>query len=443
MLHAISHKFKPVELLRFALPSIFMMLFLSLYTIIDGFYIAHYVGTDAFAAVSLAYPYSAVIFSIAFMFGTGGSASVANLLGEGKKLEACQAFSLIVLVTMLSIGIIGIASYVFIDQLIPFLGASIELLPDVKIYLSLLILSSVPAALQVIFISFFVTASKPNLGLIFTVIAGISNIALDYIFIVKLNFGVKGAALATGLAYCIPAVGGIVFFIRRENGLSFSKPKLNLAELKSSCSNGSSEMINNLSSCIITFIFNITMMGYAGSSGVAAISVVLYCEFLYTAIFIGFSVGVAPIFSYHYGARNTVYFNKLLHTCLLFIGIAAILMFIATYFSSESITSMFAKSGSKVFDLTSTGLKIFSFSVLFSGINIFASATLTATTKGKPSAIISIARTLVFIIVGLYLFIYLFDITGVWLSIPFAETITIVIVIYYYYHFKRNSKYIK
>ena len=431
MTHNISHKFKVFELLRFALPSIIMVIFLSIYTIIDGLFIVHYIGTNTFAAANMSYPVCAIVFSIALMLGTGGSATVANLMGKGKKLEARQFFTFIFLITLVVIGLYCIIGSIFLDRVVTLLGANDVLYRDLKNYLRIELFFLLPAAIQSLFICFFVTASRPKLGLFYTFLAGASNIILDYVFIVLLKMGVEGAALATGISYCIPAVGGIYYFTKYNSELCFARPRFRLDILKDSCFNGSSEMTNNLSSCVITYIFNITIMRYAGADGVAAITVILYCQFLLTSIFIGYSIGVAPIISYHCGAKNTIYFKHLIRICVILTSIASVLLFAVTFFSAEAITSLFVKPGTTVFNLAFTGLEIFSFSIIFTGLNIFYSAALTAVTKGKESAIISLSRSIILIIIGMYIFEYFFKTKSIWLSIPFAETGTILITIYY------------
>ena len=431
MTHSISHQFKIFDLLRFALPSIIMMMFLSAYTITDGLFIVHYAGTNSFAAANMSYPVCALVFSIALMLGTGGSATIANLLGQGKKLEARQSFTFIFLVTLVIIGLFTLIGLLFLNHIVHLLGANEALYNDLKNYLRIMLIFSIPAAVQSLFICFFVTASRPKLGLFYTIIAGLSNIIFDYIFIVLLNMGVEGAALATGISYCIPTIGGTFFFLKHSRGLCFARPRLRLGILKSSCLNGTSEMTNNLSGCIITFLFNITVIKYAGADGVAAISIILYCQFLLTSLFVGYSVGVAPIISYHYGSKNTLYFKHLINICIFLICISSITLFLFTFSTAETLTALFVKPGTTVFNLALTGLKIFSFSIIFSGANIFTSAALTAITKGKESAIISLSRSIVLIIVGMYIFEYYFKSTGIWLSLPFAETGTIIITIYY------------
>ncbi len=441
MKRAISHRFSRVELLKFAFPSVIMMIFLSIYTIVDGIFLAKVAGTDSFAAVNITYPFTTAIFSLALMFGTGGSAVIAIMLGQKRKLEARQCFSFIVLTLIITVGIICILSYIFIDRLISLLGADTILFPLAHSYLRIIIIFTVPAALQSLFVSFFVTASRPRLGLFYTLAAGFTNVLLDFIFVVLLKLGIEGAALATGIAYCIPAVGGIIFFLKHNRGLCFARPRLRLDILRNCCSNGLSEMMNNLSACIVTLIFNLTMLKYIGSSGIAAIAVILYCEFLFTAVFIGYAIGITPIISYHYGAENSTYFRKLLNICLQVIIITSLLLFLITYCSASWITALFAKENSNTFKLAYDGLRIFSFSIIFSGINIFTSAALTAVARGRASTLISLSRSLILVIIGMYIFIHILQTASnaIWLSLPFSEILTGIITIYYFHKLKKHT----
>ncbi|MEA4986896.1 MAG: MATE family efflux transporter [Anaerovorax sp.] len=438
----ISKEFKFIQLLQFAAPSIIMMVFLSLYTIVDGFFVSHYVGTDALSSVNITYPFSSIFVALGVMFATGGSAVVATRLGEKKIKDANNSFSLIVLFCSCISILLIIPALVWIEPLVKVLGAEGNLIPLCMKYLFIQVLFSPIAILQILFQNFFVTAGKPSFGLILTVIAGLCNMLFDFVFLGMMHIGIEGAAYASAIGYCIPALGGILFFIKNKQGLHFIKPNWNKTVLIKSSLNGSSEMVTNLSVSVTTFLFNVLTMKYLGPDGVAAITVILYCQFLMTSLFMGFSIGVAPVISYHYGAENLLYLKKLKHMCWKFVIFSSFFVFVFSLSCTELIAALFSDQSSDVYSLICRGMSIFSVSFLFAGINIFASAMFTAISDGKTSAMISFSRTFLFIIVGFTIMIQLFHVDGIWLSMPFAEFVTLLLVIWLLYRrevfFKRD-----
>lgn len=426
----IAKEFKTASLLSFTLPSIIMMIFMSLYTIVDGFFVSRFVGTDALSAVNLVYPVISVVVAIGIMFSAGGNAVVAIKLGEGKPQKAKQDFSLITLAAIIICTAFSIICLIFIEPLVHLLGADDNLTQLCITYLTPLIIFAPMSALQILFQSFFVTAGKPSLGLTFTITAGICNMVFDYIFIVTMNMGIVGAAYATVMGYMVPSIGGLIFFMhQKKDSLCFVPPAFNTKTLLHSCANGSSEMVTNLSISVTTLLFNIVMMKLAGSYGVAAITIVLYSQFLMTSLFMGFSIGVAPVISYHFGAGNKVYLKRLYRICIGFVLISSVVIFITAFLSSNLIAGVFAPAGSAVAVLAAEGLKYFSSSFLFAGINIFASALFTALLDGKTSAVISFLRTFFFTILGILILSRIWEVKGVWLAIPFAEVTTFIAVI--------------
>ncbi len=434
----ISREFKFAELLRFALPSIIMMMFLSLYTIVDGFFVSRFVGTDALSSVNITYPFSSISIALGVMFATGGSAVTAIRMGEKRMEEANKAFSLIVFFCFILSILIAIPALLWMEPLVKVLGAEGELIPLGVKYLTVLVWFSPVSILQILFQTFFVTAGKPMIGLSLTIAAGIANMILDYVFLGIVGMGIEGAAYATAIGYCIPAVGGIFFFIRNKAGLCFVKPKWNKMVLAQSSLNGSSEMVTNLSVSVTTFLFNVLTMKYFGPDGVAAITVLLYCQFLMTSLFMGFSMGVAPVISYHYGATNEFYLRKLKKICWSFVIASSFLVFAVSLSCAEWIAALFSSPDSGAYLLICRGMRIFSFSFLFAGVNIFASAMFTALSDGKTSALISFSRTFFFIILGFVLMIWLFHADGIWLSIPFAELLSAFFVGWILYRGKRK-----
>lgn len=437
MKKTISAEFTFIKLLKFTLPSMIMMIFLSLYTIVDGFFVARFVGTNALSAINIVYPLISLFVAIGIMFSAGGSAFVAKKLGENKKDEASKDFSLIILSGFIFSVILSVISIIFIDPIIITLGANEEIFKYCKDYLIILLIFAPLSVLQMEFEYFFITAGKPGISLLLGIFAGLTNMILDYIFIVPLNMGIAGAAYATAASYCIPAIGGLIYFSRKSGWLYFSSFKFNLNVILKSASNGSSEMVSNLAASVITFIFNILMMKFAGPDGVAAITVILYIQFVMTALYLGFSRGVTPIISYNLGMRNFIYMRKLLKMCWIFIFISSVSVFIFAEAMSHFTAAIFASGNESVFKLTKQGMNIFSISFLFAGINIFASALFTALSDGKNSAIISFARTFIFTIAGIFIMTHFFGILGIWLSVPIAEALTIILSVFL------MSKYLK
>lgn len=440
MSNVLSKEFNFKELLKFSFPSIMMMMFMSLYTIVDGFFVSRFVGAEALSAVNIVYPLINVVIAVGLMFATGGSAIVALQMGEGKRDIAKANFTLITSAAVVIAVAISVISIVSLDSVVSFLGATGSLVPLCKEYLVILMIFAPVSILQLLFQSFFVTAGRPHLGLGLTVAGGLFNMAFDYILIVPMNMGIAGAAYATAASYFIPAIGGLVFFIRNKSGLSFSRPVLRWKILWASCLNGSSEMVTNLSGSATTFLFNILMMKYAGADGVAAITAVLYSQFLMSSLFLGFSIGVAPIISYHYGAGNKAFLKKTFKRCAIFIGVVSFIIFGVSFGGSGLIAGIFFPSGLAVHTLAVQGLRIFSVSFLFAGINIFASALFTALGNGKISAAISFSRTFLFTLVGILGLSYLFKVNGLWIAIPFAELCTVAVVFLFFKELKRVVK---
>ena len=429
MNNSLAKEFDLKSLLRFSAPSIAMMVFTSLYTIVDGIFVSNLVGTDALSAINICYPLLSLFYAISIMFSTGGCAVVSIQLGEGNSKKANRLFAFITLSALVVTAALAVVSFIFLEPLLTFLGCSETLMPLCKSYLSVLLVFSPVLTLQILFQSFFVAAGKPALGLILTVSAGISNMILDYVFMAHFNSGISGAALATAAGYFIPAIGGVIFFFKNRNGLCFSLPQADFKSLFKSCTNGSSEMVTNLSTSITTMLFNITMMKHLGNDGVAAITAVLYSQFLLTALYLGFSVGVAPILSYHYGAGNCAYLNKLKRICYKFVLATSVLSFVLAFSMSNPLASLFSENNQNVHELIKHGMMLFSVGFIFSGFNIFTSAFFTALSDGLTSAIVSFSRTFLFIIAGLYLMMAILGIDGLWLSIPFAELCAFIISI--------------
>lgn len=426
MNNAISRDFGFFSLLRFAFPTVVMMIFMSLYTIVDGVFVARFVGTDALSSVNLVYPVISVVVALAVMFGTGGSAVVARQMGEGSHREAKESFTTIVL-TAVGCGVaVSVLGLLFLEPLVRLLGAEGALVPLCKDYLRILLLFAPASVLQMLYQCFFVTAGKPGLGLGLTVGAGLANMVLDYVFIVPLNLGISGAALATAAGYLLPAVTGTVFFFGKRHALSFVRPRMRGRMLLESCTNGSSEMVTNLSGSVVTLLFNLSMMRLVGPDGVASITIVLYAQFLMTALFMGYSMGVAPVVSFNYGCGNRERLKKVYRISLITVITCSFLVFLTALLTAPPLAALFAAGNQAVDELAKQGLRLFAVSFLFAGLNIFASALFTALSNGKISAAISFLRTFVFIISGILLLPLALGVNGIWLAVPAAEVLTMI-----------------
>ena len=422
--NALDRDFTLAGLLRFALPTVIMMIVVSLYTIVDGILISRLVGENALAAANVAYPALSVTLAVGIMLGTGGSAVVARRMGMGDMEGARRDFTFLTAVAVgLGVGFLLLGAF-GAEWLARLLGASPALMEDTVTYLRIQLLFTPAAMLQLVFQSFFVTAGRPSLGLALSVTAGISNAALDALLMGPLQMGIAGAAFGTVSGYLIPAVVGLLFFTFRREGLRFAMPRPDLRMLGRTCFNGSSEMVTNLSTAVTTFAFNAIMMARLGEQGVAAITIVLYAQFLLTALYLGFSMGVAPVFSFQWGAERFDRLRRDFRHCLGFILVSSAAVLGVALALSAPIVGVFSPKGSAVYDIALGGFRLFSPAYLFAGVNIFASAFFTALSDGRTSALISFARTFGFLLAGLLLLPLVLDVTGVWLAVPVAEALS-------------------
>lgn len=436
MENSISQKFTFTSLIKFTIPSIVMMMFMSLYTIVDGVFVSRFVGTDALSSVNIVYPFINVVIAFGVMLGSGSSAVIAKKLGEGKDKEAKENFTLIILVGFILGIIIALIGYLFSDNILKILGTNDKLYMYCVDYFKASLIF-VPAFIISLCFNFLaITAGKPDIGLILTLMGGFANIILDYVFIVPLDMGIKGAALATGMGVLIPSVIGIIYFIPKRGSLHFVKPKFDIEAIIKSCSNGSSEMVTNLSSGVTTMLFNLVMMKHLGSDGVAAITIVLYGQFLINSAYIGFSSGVAPVISYNYGNDDKEGLRNIIKYSFIFISISSIILVIVALFGAKNIVGVFADKGSNVYEIGYVGFTLFSTCFLFTGINIFTSAKFTAFSNGRVSATISFLRTFVFTASGIIILPKIIGINGVWLAVTVAEILTIIISLYFVNKYK-------
>lgn len=440
--NSISKDFGVISLLTFAMPTIIMMIFMSLYTMVDGAFVSQFVGSRALSAVNIVYPVISIIVALGIMFATGGSALIAKKLGENNAKGAREDFSFL-LISGIIIGLfMAIFCYALREPILKFLGATESIYEYCYDYLVFLVPFFPFAMLQMLFQYFFVTAGKPGLGMFVTILGGIANIILDYIFIVPMAMGIKGAAIATGIGYSIPAIYGLIyFFFNKNNSLYITPFKFSVNTLLESSMNGSSEMVTHLSTAITTYLFNIISLKYLGVDGVAAITIILYSQFLLTALYLGYSSGVAPIISYNYGFQNHKRLKKVYKISIIFILIGSISTFFLASTFSQPIIKLFVHDQQEVLILAQNGFDLFSIAYLFMGINIFASALFTALSNGKVSAIISFLRTFAFIIPAIIILPKFIGSSGIWLSVPVAEASGILFSIMYLIKHKKEYQY--
>lgn len=424
----LSEHFNYKKLLRFTLPSIIMMIFTSIYGVVDGFFVSNFVGKTPFAAVNFIMPFLMILGSIGFMFGTGGSALISKTMGEGDKERAKRLFSLFIYISAGCGIVIAVLGFIFIRPIAGLLGAEGTMLDDCVTY-GRIILAALPAyMLQYEFQSFFVTAEKPQLGLAVTIAAGMTNMVLDALFVAVFSWGLPGAAAATAISQCVGGLLSLIYFVRPNSSLlRLTKTKYDGGALLKACTNGASELMSNISMSIVSMLYNVQLIKYAGEDGVAAYGVLMYVNMIFLAAFIGYSVGTAPIIGYNYGAGNHDELKNLLKRSLKIIGTFSVVMVIAAEVLARPLTVIFVGYDQGLLELTLRGFIIYSFSFLFSGIAIFGSSFFTALNDGLISALISFLRTLLFQVAAVLIFPLILGIDGIWISIVAAELMAAVV----------------
>ena len=427
----LSEHFTYKKIFRFALPSIVMMVFTSIYGVVDGTFVSNFVGKTPFAAVNLVWPFLMILGAFGFMIGTGGSALVAKTLGENKKEDANRYFTmLITLVVILGI-LLTIFGLIVVRPLSHALGAWGQMLEDCVTYGRTLMIFNTAFMLQSVFQSLFITAEKPRLGLIMTVAAGLTNMVLDALFIAVFKWGLVGAALASGLSQCIGGILPLIYFLSSKNDtpLKFVKTKLEGKILLKACANGVSELMTTVSSSLVSMLYNFQLMRLAGQNGIAAYGAVMYVEFAFIAVFIGYSIGTAPIVSYHYGSENHNEVKNMLQKSFKIMSVLGITMMVLAQILASPLAKVFVGYDKKLFDMTVHGFRLFSFYFILAGINIYASSFFTALNNGMISAIISFSRTLGFETLAVIILPIFLQLDGVWLAITVAEICAFVISI--------------
>ena len=430
----LSDHFTYGKLIRFTIPSIAMMIFTSIYSVVDGFFVSNFVGKTPFAAVNLIMPFLMIVSTVGFMFGTGGTALVAKTFGEGDEKRATQLFSLFAYTVFILGIILAVVSFIFMRPIASLLGAEGELLENCVTY-GRIILCALPFyVLQLLFQSFFVTAEKPQLGLIVTVCAGATNMVLDAVLVMLLpqEYKLAGAAIATAASQTVGGVFPLIYFSRKNSStLSLGKTMFDGKAIGKACVNGSSEFMSNVSMSIVGMLYNMQLMNYAGENGVAAYGVMMYVSMIFSGSFIGYSIGTAPVIGYHDGARNCDELKSILRKSLTLIGSFAVLMVVLSELSAVPLAKIFVGYDAELMELTVSGFRIFTISFLLMGFSIFGSGFFTALNDGLTSALISFLRTLVFQIASVLLLPLILGIDGIWWSIVVAELTAVVLTTFF------------
>lgn len=436
----LSDHFTRKRLLRFSLPSIVMMVFTSIYGVVDGYFVSNYTGKTPFAAVNLIMPFLMILGGVGFMFGTGGGALIAKTMGEGKAEKADKLFSMTVFASILCGLVLTAVGLLFLRPFARLMGAEGELLENSLLYGTINLIALPFYILQYEFQCLFATAEKPKLGLYVTVASGVANMVLDWLLVAVLPFGLAGAAAATATSQFIGGVFPLIYFARKNSSrLHLTRCRLELRPLGRICANGSSELMGNISMSLVNMLYNVQLMQYVGEDGIAAYGVLMYVSMIFQAIFIGYSVGTAPIVSYHYGAQNREELKSLLRKAIFIVAIAALCMFAAGELLAAPLSRLFVAYDEELLQMTTHAFAIFSFSFLFSGFVINGSSFFTALNDGLTSALISFLRTLVFQVAAVLLFALLWGLDGIWFSIVAAEIMAVLATIFFL--LKKQKKY--
>lgn len=439
----LSDHFTYKKLLRFCISPIIMMVFISIYGVVDGLFVSNFVGKTPFAAINLVMPFIMILGGFGFMIGTGGSALVAKTLGEGEKEKANGYFTMMVKFTALCGIVLSIIGIAFIRPISYLLGASEAMIDDCVTYGSTLLIFNTSFMLQNVFQTFLTTAEKPKLGLFTTAAAGITNMTLDALFIAVFKWGVTGAALATGLSECVGGILPLIYFLRPNSSLlRLTKSGINIKMLLKACANGSSELMSNISTSLVSIVYNYQLMRFAGENGVAAYGVLMYVQFIFIAVFIGYTIGTAPVTSYHYGAQNHSELKSILRKSItLMITFGSVMMLLAQLFASP-LAQIFVGYDAELFEMTKHAFRLFAFSFILAGINIYTSSLFTALNNGLISASISFLRTLVFQLLSVLILPIFFGLDGIWWAITVAEVLACVISVSFIFAKRKKYHYI-
>lgn len=439
----LSEHFSYKKLAKFTLPTIAMMIFTSIYGVVDGLFVSNVVGSQAFAGVNLIMPVIMMIGSIGFMVGTGGSALVSKTIGEERTELAKKIFSMLIyflVVVSIALSILGV---IFIRPIAQLLGAKGEMVDICCLYGTTLIIALPFFMLQNCFQSFWVVAEKPTMGLMVSIISGVTNMVLDFLFIYVFGMGVFGAAFATSISQVVGATIPLVYFIRKnKTPLKLVKTKLELKPILRTCTNGSSEMVTNISISLVSMLYNLQLVKYAGYDGVVAYGIIMYVGFIFSGTYIGYSIGVAPVIGYHYGANNIKELKSLFKKSLILIISVSVVLTGCAELLSEILAGIFVSYDEELLKFTANAIRLYALSYLIGGINIFASAFFTALNNGFVSASISFIRTLIFEIAFVFILPALLGINGIWLAIVGAEICSLVVSVSFLIGNRKKYNYI-
>ncbi len=423
-----SKHFTTSALIKFTLPTMAMMIFTSCYTIVDGFFVSNYAGKTALAAVNLIFPAVMILASTGMMIGTGGSALVAKTLGEGNAPRARRYFTLLVIFAFAIGSVLAIGGWFFMEPAATMLGATGQMHADASLYGRMMMISLPFFILQYAFQSFFVAAGKPKLGFLVIVIAGVTNIVLDFLFVGAFGWGLPGAALATNIGEFLGGLIPVLYFMRkRDTPLYFARPHLRWHVIGKACVNGSSEMVTNIAMSLVGILYNWQLLRYIGEDGVAAYGVIMYTAMIFSSIFMGYAIGSSPLLSFQFGARNRTEMRSLLWKSLGLIAVASVLMFLAGQELAEPLSAIFVSYDPELLALTTKAYRLYALCFLLMGFAIYASAFFTALNNGVVSAIISFLRTLVFQVAAVIILPKLFGIDGIWLSVTVGDALAVAV----------------
>ena len=436
----LSDHFTYSKLLRFVFPSIIMMIFTSIYGVVDGLFVSNFAGKTAFASINLVMPFVMILGGIGFMIGTGGTALVSKVLGEGKKEKANEIFTMMIIFTLLLGALLSVIGVVSMPWVADFLGATEEMMADCILYGRIVTGFTVAFMLQNVFQSFLIAAEKPKLGLLATVLAGVTNMALDAIFITVFKWGVAGAAIATGLSQCVGGIFPLIYFSRDNSSLlRLTNTKLEIKPILNACGNGSSELMSNISSSVVSMIYNFQLMKYVGEDGVSAYGVLMYVQFIFVAIYIGYAIGCAPITGYHFGAQNHGELKNMLRKSAFLSAISGVVLTILAIVLSSPLAKLFVGYDEELYELTRHAFSLFAYSFLLAGFNIFTSSFFTALNNGAVSAAISFMRTLIFQTSSVLILPIFLGVDGIWWAITVAEVFAFILSLIFL--FAKREKY--
>ncbi len=438
----LSDHFTYKKLLQFTFPSIIMMVFTSIYGVVDGFFVSNFAGKTSFAAINLVMPFTMILGGMGFMIGTGGTALVSRILGEGDRERANRYFSMMIVLTVIMGVLLSLAGILFMRPVAAFLGATKEMMADCVLYGRIVIGFTTAFMLQNVFQSFLIAAEKPRLGLAATVAAGVTNMVLDGVLVGLFRWGVAGAALATGLSQCVGGILPLIYFVRPNDSLlRLTRTKLEIRPLLQACGNGSSELMNNISSSLVSILYNFQLLKYVGENGVSAYGVLMYVQFIFIAIFIGYAIGSAPIVSYHYGAGHPEELKNMLKKSTILTGGSGVVLTILAFWLARPLAKIFVGYDAELFALTSHAFRLFAFSFLLAGFNIFISSFFTALNNGAISAAVAFLRTLVFQASCVLILPLFLGVDGIWWAIGVAEACAFVISLIFLIAKRRKYRY--